>query len=150
MAERILLDTTVLVAGYIEDDPFHADARPLLKQAHQRDVQAYVAAHSLAEMYNVLVQPRFEPELPAAYVRNEIVGDVEASAVVVSLDASEYSAVLDRMQDQELRERGLIFDGLIAQAALSSGVERLATFNIRDFRRLGSDVAELVYHPGTS
>ena len=42
---------------------------------------------------------------------------------------------------------GVIFDAVIAQAALKVEVDQLITFNPKDFRRLGEDVAVLVKVP---
>lgn len=147
MAEKVLLDTTFLVAAYVANDRFHEAARPLAKRIRGGEISASIAAHSLAETYNSLIQPRFDPPLPIPFIRREILDDITDLCAVVEVDAEDYVAVLDRLERLQERTTGLIYDGLIAQAALEEQVDRLITFNPKDFRKLGSDVAELIFVP---
>lgn len=62
---KVLLDTSVLVAGMVEAHPYHAQGMRWLKRVIQGEIQGIVAAHTLAELYAVLtalpVEPRIAP-----------------------------------------------------------------------------------------
>jgi hypothetical protein len=45
---------------------------------------------------------------------------------------------------------GAVFDAVIAQAGLKVGVDRILTFNVRDFERWGDAVRGLIQVPGAS
>jgi hypothetical protein len=42
-----------------------------------------------------------------------------------------------------------VFDALIAQAGLKVGVDRILTFNVQDFERLGDEVRGLIEVPNS-
>jgi predicted nucleic acid-binding protein len=64
---------------------------------------------------------------------------------LVSLSEEEYIAALDRVSESIVG--GAAYDALIAQCALKSRAGVLLTWNVRDFRRLGAEVARLVRTP---
>ena len=51
---KVMFDTSVLVAGMVEPHPMHERALPWLKRARSRDLEFFVAGHTLAELYAVL------------------------------------------------------------------------------------------------
>jgi predicted nucleic acid-binding protein len=66
--------------------------------------------------------------------------------VKVSLDVADYVAAIDRVTQYGLVS-GAVFDAVIAQAGLKIGVDRIVTFNVRDFERLGDVVRQLIQVP---
>ena len=135
-----LFDTSALVASLIPAHPHHAWATLQRKAA---DGLA-ISAHTLAETYKVLsVHPQIR--MPPQQVQEALAAVME-QVRVVELDAADYSAVIARCVQYGF-VGSVIFDALIAQAALKAGAAQLVTLNAKDFRRLGEDVAGLLVTP---
>lgn len=64
----------------------------------------------------------------------------------VPLTSKDYQKAIARMTNLQLIGGG-VFDALIAQAALKAGVDKLLTWNPKDFIRLGNEIAVLVKVP---
>ena len=145
-SERVLFDTAVLVAAMTERRLSHGRALPWLKRSLAREIAFVVAAHSLAEIYAVLTalpgSPRISPAAAARLIRENIEGKAE----VVSLGASDYAAVVRQLSELGL-SGGVVYDALIARAAQKSRVDRLLTFNARDFLRVWPEGAEFLTVP---
>jgi len=143
---KVLFDTSVLLASIIQEHPMHERAMPWLQRAKARRLDFLVSAHSLAELYAVLsmlpTSPRVHPRTAWQLVHE----NVEKSARVVSLSATDYGTVI-----RELAERGLtggvVYDAVIARAAQKAQADRLLTLNPRDFQRVGPDAAGLIISP---
>jgi predicted nucleic acid-binding protein len=132
---KILLDTSVLVAAFVEHHPRHAASLACHRDALRADEGLCIAAHSLAEVYAVLtrlpVRPPIAPGVARRLVRENLLG----GAKVIEMDREDYAAVLDRMADNALTG-GAIYDALVVQAALKADVDRVHTWNGADFRRV--------------
>ncbi|MGB3765295.1 MAG: hypothetical protein WA947_01955 [Phormidesmis sp.] len=64
----------------------------------------------------------------------------------VDLSAEDYRKAIARLTSLQLAG-GVMYDAVIAQAALKAGVDQLITLNPKDFLRLGSEVSDLVRVP---
>ncbi|WP_339094818.1 PIN domain-containing protein [Deinococcus sp. VB142] len=135
-----LLDTSAVVANLYPQHPQHAWA---VAQRRQAEAVA-LSAHSLAEIYKVITgHPRIKFAPADA---QQIMQTLAAQVQLVPLTAADYHVALTRCAEHNL-SGSVIFDALIAQAALNAGAEALVTLNPKDFRRLGADVAALVVSP---
>lgn len=134
---RVLLDSTVLVAGLVEDHPDHGRALRWLQQARSAAVEACVASHSLLETFAVLTRLPVSPRItPAAALA--LLGGVIDSVRIVTLGARDYRVVLDRCAERDLAG-GVVYDALIARAAEKADAERLVTGNPSHFERVGPE-----------
>lgn len=143
----VFFDSSALVAAYLKQHKFYSRARPWLQKAEQGVIEMAVCTHSLAEVFNTLTQPRYKAYLSDEFVRDSIIGHIEQKATLLSLSATDYLHTVDRLVDQKLRFKGIIYDGILAQAALNTGAERLLTFNPDDFTRFGGEIARIVHVP---
>lgn len=130
---KILFDTSVLVAALVESHPMHSAAFPWLERAQRGEIEACVATHTLAELYSVLttlpVKPRVSPSMARALIEG-----VAGIADPVDLAAADYMGVIEQLGNTGT-VGGSIYDALISRAAEKARVDRLATFNVRDFKR---------------
>ena len=117
----------------------------LNRQVRSGSIQGYVGMHSMAELYSVLSKLPLTEKIQPALAQTLIVTNLE-SWVKVSLDFDDYCAAIDRVTQSRMVS-GAIFDALIAQAALKAEVDRILTFNVKDFSRLGDEVSQLVQVP---
>jgi predicted nucleic acid-binding protein len=97
------------------------------------EVEAMIAAHSVAEVYAVLstlpVNPRITPSAAWALVEHSILPFAKA----IHLTASETALAVQRVSRQGLAG-GVVCDALIAEAARKGGVECIVTLNTADFQ----------------
>jgi len=135
-------DTTVLVAGFDPDHPFHAEAVPVLV-----DVKAggRLVTHTMAEAFSVLSSPsgpfRFAPQAVAAYV-NQFVERSDP----IPLRTGTYREALDLLGAHN-RAGGVVYDTLIALAARDADVT-LVSFDRRAERTYAACGVEARMLPG--
>jgi predicted nucleic acid-binding protein len=142
---RLLLDTSVLVPAMVAAHEHHRQALPWLERAVAAEFKLIVAAHSLAECFATLTRlPRglaSSPAQAAAVITGNLLR--RAKAVIATLDADDYRAVLEDLGMRGIAG-GIVYDALIVRAARRNRA-RIVTFNQRHFARLVSDpVHELV------
>lgn len=142
---KVLYDTSVLIPALLTKHENHAIAFPQLQIAKREEVQGHLSTHTLAELYSVTTRlPK--PIGISAESASEMVLDLLEYLVSVELSAMDYRKAIARTTKQGL-SGGVMYDAVIAQAALKAKVDRLITLNPKDFRRLGDDVSEIVYVP---
>lgn len=143
---RVLLDTSVLVAGIVRVHPRHEAARPWIAQALAGEIELVLAAHTLAELHAVLttlpVQPRISPQT-AERLRDT---NLPADAEIVALSTDDYRHVLTRVAELGLAG-GVVYDALIARVAETARVDRLITLNQRDFHRVWPEGGDRIGGP---
>lgn len=136
---RAFFDTSVLVAA-IEGTHIHHEASVSAISIHPAG--KVVGAHALAEVYATLSgRLKRSPEharLAVERVRREF--------EVVELTVNEYLNAIAQCAEMGIRGAA-VYDSLHARCAVKAGVGVLYTWNIRDFVRLGPDVAGIVRRP---
>ncbi len=140
---KVLLDTSVLVAALVEPHPEHQPALAWLKKGKSRTAELVMSSHSIAELFAVLSTLPLSPKISPGLAWRLIHESIEPNVSIVSLSASEYLATVKRMGDLGL-SGGIVYDALIARAAQKSGVDRMVTFNISDFKRVWPEGADRI------
>jgi predicted nucleic acid-binding protein len=143
---RICFDINILVAGLLVDHGRHQVCRSWLDRAKNNEFQPLLSVHSLAEAYSVLtrlpVPHRLSPQTVERILHENL-----HSFERIALSASDYETVLADVVRLGITSGG-IFDALIGRAAIVGRADRLLTFNVRDFERLGDEVRHLIQVPG--
>ena len=141
-----LCDTTVLFAASDIGHRHHAPSLALVSTARPAD--AFVAAHSLAELYATL------SATPAPRMRNvtDVLAGVEHTASVftpVTLTAADYLWVVRHVAGIEGRS-GLIYDALILRCAERAEADLVYTWNTAHFTRIAwPELAGRIRSPGS-
>jgi predicted nucleic acid-binding protein len=134
------------MAALVQVHPAHDVAVRRLQQIKHGDDTGVVSAHTLAELYSNLtrlpVKPIISPTVAQQLIKQNIVGTFE----IVSLSAQDYVAVIDHLVANNIIG-GVIYDALIARAAIQAKVDQLVTLNARDFRRVYPDMAGKIVTP---
>jgi len=143
---RVLFDTTVLVAWFLEYHPDHATAWSWAGRVQRREVRGIVALHSLSETWSVISafprSPVPSTESVAAFVLGKVAADLE----VVTPSIEDYRDAIGAMALAGIRG-GAIFDALILQAARKAKADLVLTFDVKDFRRVAPDLAKRIRSP---
>ncbi len=125
-------DTTVLFAA--SDRAHQHHERSLAVVATAAPSHAYLAAHSLAELYATL------SGVPAPKMRrlDDVLAAVEQAARVftpVALDVDDYRWVLRHVAEAGARS-GQVYDALILKCAERAQAETVYTWNLTHFTRV--------------
>ncbi len=143
---KVLLDTSVLVAGMVEAHPYHEQGFTWLKLAAEGEVEGLVAAHSLAELYAVLTTLPVHPRISGTDAAYLIQRDVGEHLEIVSLDGREYTEMIEHLAASGIIG-GVTYDAIILQAGRKAEVDLVLTFNVKDFRRIYPGMADKVASP---
>lgn len=143
---KVLLDTSVLVAAMVEVHPAHERALPWLQRAKHREDTAFVASHTLAELYAVLTRLPVRPSISPAVAWQLIQENVLAAFEVVPLSAEDYRTILEHLSQSGI-VGGATYDALIAYTALKAMVDQLVTLNEKDFLGVYPNLSEQVVVP---
>jgi predicted nucleic acid-binding protein len=136
----------VLVAALVETHPNHTRAFPWLQKAKAKAFSGFVAAHSIAELYNILtvlpIRPRISPAIAVQAIQRDVLDQLTA----VSLAREDYTAVTEHLSASGIIG-GAIYDALILRAAVKANVDQVVTFNADDFARVYPELADKIVSP---
>ncbi len=133
---KIIFDSSVLIAAFVEAHPKHQDALAYLRKAGNREFTFLVPAHTILEVYSVLTGAPFKPRITPAIAKKMIDNNIRKIARVVYLSGKDYSDIIDKMIRAGL-QGGIVYDAIIAACAEKSKANVLLTLNPHDFSRLG-------------
>lgn len=140
---KAFFDTSVLVALFSEDHDAHAACFGLLKQFPKDEISC--AGHSLVEFYSVMTRLPIKLRATAGEAML-MLQSIRQRMTVVALTAEDYSTVLETLSAQGVTG-GLIYDAMIAATGLKAEAETLYTLNIKDWQRLGANIAAKLKSP---
>lgn len=146
---KALFDTSVLVAAALARHPHHAECRQWMEAAINGRIQLFVSCHSLAEFYRVLTSIKASPQFTTNQVWRLLSDGILQIATIVELSQIDYVECLQRLSAEHERG-GIVFDALIAQAALKSRVDKLLTLNDKHFQRAWTGPVDQIINPLTS
>ena len=132
---KVLFDTSVLVATLIEHHPAHERALPWFRQAKEGKLDLIISSHTLAELYAVLSTLPVSPKISPGIAWRLIQENIEQTATLASLTASEYLSTIRRVSELGV-SGGAVYDALIAKAAQKAEVDKVLTLNPGDFKRV--------------
>ncbi len=142
---KYLFDSSVLIAAFLEQHPMHTRAFPWLKKAKTGEIEWIVAGHSIAEVYSVLTTLPASPKMSPAMAEKLISKNIPKH-VIISLATSEYLSVIKSLSNQGLIG-GIVYDALIDKVGVKSKVDKILTFNIKDFEKISKLGKENILSP---
>lgn len=139
---RVFLDTSVLVAALIEDQPGHLTSL----QAVTGGEPGWISVHSLAECFATLTGGRLTRRLTPEEAGTTLEA-LSKRVRAVPLTEEEYLEALRAAQAVGARG-GAIYDVLLLTCARKARAERILTLNHRHFVSFAPDLAGLIATPG--
>jgi predicted nucleic acid-binding protein len=127
---KLYLDSSVLVAALVEDEPSHEGCLELLRR---KDLTVWT--HALAETFATLTGGRLGIRVPPAIAAQLIEESLLPRLQLVELSAADVKAAIGTSASAGVRG-GAIFDYLHLVAARKSTAETLYTLNVRHFAAL--------------
>lgn len=132
-----------MIAAFYPEHPHHGPSFGVLRRS--RVSQSACALHSLAEVYcNLTRMPapaRVGPDQALLYITS-----LRERLAPIALVDADYAHVLESAAATGLAGAA-IYDALLAQCALKFRADVVYTWNLRDFSRLGPEIAARVRTP---
>jgi len=135
---KILFDTSVLIAAFVESHPKHNAALKFLTRAKEKEFEFFVSAHSILEVYSVLTNAPFKPKITTLTAKKLIENNIKAIAKVVYLSDTDYFYIVDKMTDSDFKG-GIVYDAIIVECAVNAKVDKILTLNSKDFLQLNAN-----------
>ncbi len=132
---KILFDSSIIIAAFIESHPKHIQALSYLIQAKNKEFDFYVSAHSVLEVYSVLTSAPFKPKISPVLAKKLIENNIKQIAKIVYLTDKDNFRIVDKMCDSDLNG-GIVYDAIIVECAIKAKVDEILTLNPKDFIRL--------------
>lgn len=140
---KSFFDTSVLIPVFVEDHEHHEASLAAFLTADKK--HASCAAHSLAEVYSVLTRMPGKHRLSGDQVLL-FLQNIRERLTLIALDAGEYYSTIEEAAAAGI-VGGAIYDAVLARCALKAGTDRIYTWNVKDFERLGPAIAKRVKTP---
>ena len=129
-----VLDANVLVYAVNSDAPQHAVSRALLGAAGDPFVKLYVTSQILCEFYSVITNPRRVAEVcSSAQALSVISAMLALPGLFVLPTPARAVAGLMRLLQRRPVTGGDVFDLQIVATMQANGIQRIYTFNTKDF-----------------
>jgi predicted nucleic acid-binding protein len=142
---KVVLDTSVLVAGTVVRHAHEERARVWLRAARDRSCEAMATTHAFAETWATLTAIPVEPRIGLA-AAERIVDRLARHIQPVTLEWDDYCLALERCGERGSRS-GAIYDALHLIAAERQGADVFLTFNTRDFNVLARENGPRILAP---
>lgn len=132
---RVLFDTSLIVALFVENHPQHQKASKAYSTLVKENAEPFIAAHSLAETFRTLTKGTDYLSFTAKQAHRIIKEAIHPNFNIVNVPAEGYLEVIDELAGKNLTGP-VIYDALISKAAAIAEADYLVTFNVKDFQRV--------------
>ncbi len=143
---KVLFDSSVLIAAFLNSHPKHADSLPWLQKVKRKELEGVISVHSLLEVYSVLTSLPLSPKInsPLAFnlIKENILNDFE----LITYSTKDYIKLLENLSSGNILG-GSSYDGLILAAAEKSKADKILTLNVNDFIRVSPQFVRIVQDP---
>lgn len=135
---KILFDSSVLIAAFIESHPKHKPALSFLLKAKNKEFQLFVSSHTILEIYSVLTGAPFKPKITPQIAKQLIENNIKNIAKIIYLTDKDYFRLIEKMSSSDFAG-GIVYDALIVECALNAKADEIITLNTKDFLNLTTD-----------
>ena len=135
---KILFDSSVLIAAFVESHPKHKSALSFLMKAKNKEFQLFVSSHSILEVYSVLTSAPFNPKITPNIAKQLIENNIKNIAKTIYLTGEDYFKIVEKMSNSNF-SGGIIYDAIVVECALNAKVDEILTLNTKDFLRLTNE-----------
>jgi len=131
---RIGVDSSVIVAAVHANHPLHLPSAHWLNRALE-DHDVIVAHHTLLESYSALTRLPARYRLTPAEAATVLAGTLRENVSVAAFAATMIWDMIDKMAQIPVFG-GAAYDAFIVEILTAAGVDCIATYNAKEFRRL--------------
>lgn len=135
-SDRVLFDTSCLIAGMVQTHAHHDRALPWLTRASCGEITGLVCTHSLAETYAILttlpLRPKIQPTAALLGIHQNL-----AAFELISLTQQDYQDTLEELVSLGLAG-GVVYDALSCQSCPQSRSGHTADPECQTFLAIGT------------
>jgi predicted nucleic acid-binding protein len=143
---NLFFDTSVLVAASSASHPHHAQAMSALRSLRNKGNHGWMSQHALAETYAILTAAPLTPRIHPSEALRIIEVNILPHFRVVELEPKDYQQVVRDMAAGGWRS-GKIYDALHLRCAQKQPVDRIYTFNVREFQQIAPHLQNKICAP---
>ncbi len=132
---KILFDSSVLIAAFVESHPKHKPALSFLLKAKHKEFEMLVSSHTILEIYSVLTSAPFKPKITPEIGKHLIENNIKNIAEIIYLTDKDYFRLIEKMSNSNF-SGGIVYDALIVECALNAKADEIITLNTKDFLKL--------------
>ena len=136
---KILFDSSILIAAFVESHPKHKSALSFLMKAKNKEFELLVSSHTILEIYSVLTSAPFKPRITPKIAKQLIENNIKNLAKTICLSDKDYFKILDRMSASDF-SGGIVYDAIIVECALNVKADEILTLNSKDFLKLTNNI----------
>lgn len=145
-AERIFIDTNVLVYAAVSAAPAHAAARRALAERHTSGAELWISRQVLREYVAVLTRPQaFARPLSGASVAGDV-RSLERQFRIADDTAPVTARLLEVLETVEVGGKQ-VHDASIVATMVAHGIGTILTANVADFARFRPRIAVEALQP---
>jgi predicted nucleic acid-binding protein len=137
---KILFDSSVLIAAFVESHPKHKSALSFLMKAKNKEFELFVSSHTILEIYSVLTGAPFQPKISPIIAKQLIENNIKKIAKTIYLADEDYFRIVENMINSNFSGE-LIYDAIIVECGLKAKVDEILTVNSKDFLRLTNKIS---------
>jgi len=137
---KILFDSSVLIAAFVESHPKHKSALSFLIKAKNKEFELFVSSHTILEIYSVLTGAPFKPKITPIIAKQLIENNIKKIAKTIYLTDEDYFRIVENMINSNF-SGGLVYDAIIVECGLKAKVDEILTLNSKDFLRLTNEIS---------
>ena len=134
---KAFFDTSVLVPAMVDQLRNHARCFPAFREYSGDGNEGFCSTHVLAECYSVMTALPLRRRIGPLDAQRLIRDTVTRRLTVISLGTDDYLEAIDRVSGNGLVS-GIVYDALHLIAAERAACERIYTFNVDHFQRIGA------------
>lgn len=143
---KVLFDTNVIVAAFINSHPSHRRSLPWLQKAVKKQIEGLVSIHSLIEVYSVITRLPLSPRISTDLALKLIKENILNSFKLITYSSKDYIDLLASLEKNNI-SGGASYDGLILWAAEKSKADKIITLNANDFIRVSPELVDKISEP---
>lgn len=143
---KVLFDTNVVVAAFINSHPAHSRSLPWLQKAVKKQIEGLISVHSLIEIYSVITRLPLSPKIGTDLALKLIKENILNSFKLITYNSGDYIDLLVSLEKNNI-SCGASYDGLILRAAEKSKADKIITLNVDDFIRISPGLIDRISEP---
>ena len=143
---KVLFDTNVIVAAFINSHPEHRRSLPWLQKAVKKQIEGLVSVHSLIEVYSVITRLPLSPRISTDLALKLIKENILNSFKLITYSSRDYIDLLASLEKNNI-SGGDSYNGLILWAAEKSKADKIITLNVNDFIRVSPGLVDKISEP---
>ena len=132
---KILFDSSILIAAFVESHPKHKSALSFLMKAKDKEFEPLISSHSILEMYSVLTSAPFKPKITPLIAKQLIENNIKNFVKTIYLTDKDYFEIIEKMNISNL-SGGIVYDAIMVECALKAKADEILTLNAKDFLHL--------------